>query len=185
MKAAPSSCRVSTKRMSPRPCISVTMLLVVEPTTPKVYSTPSARNASRTAALCTIGLLLDHPPNPAVPRVVWSRSLREVPGLHLGQAIGGELGEFKESLQVARDHALDVRWHRPELPEVRRADVVQPRGVQTEHVPLVGFADLRVVPLLSYLLRNLEPPERLDLPLRGTIPEGIGAEVDPTRSSCA
>src|SRR5206468_894850 len=83
----------------------------------------------------------------------------------------------KESLQVARDHALEVRWHRPELPEVRRADVVQPRGVQTEHVPLVGFADLRVVPLLSYLLRNLEPPERLDLPLRGTIPEGIGAEV--------
>ena len=63
--------------------------------------------------------------------------------------------------------------------------MVQPRGVQTEHVPLVGFADLRVVPLLSYLLRNLEPPERLDLPLRGTIPEGIGAEVDPTRSSCA
>src|SRR6266705_3478214 len=49
MKAAPSSCRVSTKRMSLRPCISVTMLLVVEPTTPKAYSTPSARNASRTA----------------------------------------------------------------------------------------------------------------------------------------
>src|SRR5881409_4071919 len=49
MKAAPSSCRVSTKRMSLRPCISVTILLVVEPTTPKVYSTPSARNASRTA----------------------------------------------------------------------------------------------------------------------------------------
>src|SRR2546430_13183824 len=49
MNAAPSSCRVSTKRISLRPYISVTMLLVVVPTTPKVYSTPSARSASITA----------------------------------------------------------------------------------------------------------------------------------------
>src|SRR5438876_7557456 len=49
MNAAPSSWRVSTNRMSVRPYISVTMLLVVVPTTPKVWSTPSARRASTTA----------------------------------------------------------------------------------------------------------------------------------------
>src|SRR6266850_2513671 len=60
MKAAPSSWRVSTKRMSLRPYISVTMLLVVVPTTPNVWSTPSARRASTTARpafICAMGSL--------------------------------------------------------------------------------------------------------------------------------
>src|SRR5712692_2928339 len=60
MTAAPSSCRVSTKRMSLRPYISVTMLLVVVPTTPNVWSTPSARRASTTARpafICAMGSL--------------------------------------------------------------------------------------------------------------------------------
>src|SRR5688572_6817988 len=47
MKAAPSSCRESMKRMSLRPYISVMMLLVVVPTMPKVWSIPSARSISR------------------------------------------------------------------------------------------------------------------------------------------
>src|SRR4029453_10310564 len=60
MNAAPSSCRVSTKWISLRPYISVTMLLVVVPTTPKVYSTPSARRASITACpafICAMSYL--------------------------------------------------------------------------------------------------------------------------------
>src|SRR5262245_66126503 len=60
MNAAPSSCRVSTKWISLRPYISVTILLVVVPTTPKVYSTPSARRASITACpafICAISYL--------------------------------------------------------------------------------------------------------------------------------
>src|SRR5438552_17373985 len=60
MKAAPSSCRVSTKRISRRPYISVTMVLVVEPTTPKVYSTPSARSASITARPAFIVRMVSH-----------------------------------------------------------------------------------------------------------------------------
>src|SRR5215468_1524568 len=62
MNAAPSSCRVSTKWISLRPYISVTILLVVVPTTPKVYSTPSARRASITACpafICAMSYLAD------------------------------------------------------------------------------------------------------------------------------
>src|SRR5262245_2207854 len=50
MKAAPSSCRESTKRMSSRPCMAVIMVLVVVPTMPNTWSTPSARRAAITAS---------------------------------------------------------------------------------------------------------------------------------------
>src|SRR5262245_8684517 len=50
MKAAPSSCRESTKRMSFRPYMAVIMVLVVVPTRPNTWSTPSARRAAITAS---------------------------------------------------------------------------------------------------------------------------------------
>src|SRR5262245_65524083 len=61
MKAAPSSCRESTKRMSSRPCMAVIMVLVVVPTRPNTWSTPSARRAAITASpafIRGIGFLL-------------------------------------------------------------------------------------------------------------------------------
>src|SRR6267142_4469630 len=71
-------------------------------------------------------------------------------------------------------------------------DPVETRVVETDDLPLGGLGQLRVSPLLPRAprkrrtvpvdarepVRDLEPPERLDLPLRRPVPDGVGAEYD-------
>src|SRR5882724_7563856 len=97
MKAAPSSCRVSTKRMSLRPYISVTMLLVVVPTRPKVYSTPSARNASRTAWPAFIAVSL------------MGTSAAEALLEELVNRLAAELGALENRMADTAEHLLEAR----------------------------------------------------------------------------
>src|SRR5712692_3330487 len=110
MTAAPSSCRVSTKRMSLRPYISVTMLLVVVPTTPNVWSTPSARRASTTARpafICAMGSL--------ALRVNDGGRAADDERLVALQKIGDHLGERLRSIAadggrgVVDEHEMAVR----------------------------------------------------------------------------
>src|SRR4029450_245003 len=110
MNAAPSSCRVSTKPISLRPYISVTMLFVVVPTTPKVYSTPSARSASRTAWPAFIDVSLA------------AEALLEEP-LHGAPA---ELGALDDRVADAREHLLEARTDLP-LPDLPGA-LIDPPG---------------------------------------------------------
>src|SRR5215468_6611899 len=110
MKAAPSSCRVSTKRISLRPYISVTMLFVVVPTTPKVYSTPSARSASRTAWPAFIDVSL-----------AAEALLEEL--VHGGTA---ELGALDDRVADAHEHLLEARTDLP-LPDLPGA-LIDPPG---------------------------------------------------------
>src|SRR5262249_62079438 len=118
MKAAPSSCRVSTKRISLRPYISVTMLFVVVPTTPKVYSTPSARSASRTVCPAFIDVSL-----------AAEALLEEL--VHGGTA---EPGALDDRVADAREHLLESRTDLP-LPDLPGA-LTDPAG---------GLIDLRLV----------------------------------------
>src|SRR5262245_56507171 len=110
MKAAPSSCRVSTKRISLRPYISVTMLLVVVPTTPKVHSTPSARSAST-------------PVRPAFINVsLAAKALLE----ELVHAATAELGALDDRVADTREHLLEARTDLP-LPDLPGA-LTDPTG---------------------------------------------------------
>src|SRR5213594_3331326 len=97
MKAAPSSCRVSTKRMSFRPYISVTMLLGVVPTRPKVYSTPSARNASSTAWPAFIAVSL------------MGTSAAEALLEELVHRVAAELGALENRMADTGEHLLEAR----------------------------------------------------------------------------
>src|SRR5216684_8724189 len=58
-------------------------------------------------------------------------------------------------------------------------DPVDPGVVQAEDLPLGALGQLWVGVLPAQLLRDLEPPERLDLPLRAAVPDGVGPEEDP------
>src|SRR2546425_5597398 len=151
MKAAPSSCRVSMKRMSLRPCISVTILLVVEPTTPKVYSTPSARNASRTAwpaFICVSSLgLVSHSPHQR-----WHEMLdrRSADLLHDGARLDAQqfertldawLPEGAEAPDVRAAHAHRGRSHAQRLDDVGAA--AEPRVDQDRDAALHRFDDFR------------------------------------------
>ena len=60
-----------------------------------------------------------------------------------------------------------------------RLDSVQPGRVQPQDLPLGRFGELRVAVLLAQRLGNLEPPQRLDLPLRRPVPDRIRPEHDP------
>src|SRR4029453_438837 len=125
MKAAPSSCRVSTKRMSLRPYISVMIELVVVPTTPKVYSTPSARSASRTAWPAFIDVsLLGPSAAEALPEEL----------VHGGAA---ELGALDDRVADAREHLLEARTDLP-LPDLPGA-LIDPPGRLVD-LRLVGSA---------------------------------------------
>src|SRR5882724_7078526 len=137
-----------------------------------------ARPSSWRAAplVCPRALALDRP-DPAVARVVWSRAIGEITSLHLGKVIRDEPPELEEGLQSVGDSGLEIARHLPEAAGIRRAHVVQPRGVEAEHVAAVVVGDLRVAPLVLELLGDLEPPEGFDLPLGRAVPEGIGAEM--------
>src|SRR5437660_6601172 len=58
--------------------------------------------------------------------------------------------------------------------------LVEPRGVLAEDRPLhraVGGAERRPAVLLLHILRDLEPPQRLDLPLWRPGPDCVGAQT--------
>src|SRR6266404_942536 len=125
---------------------------------------------------------LDASANPAQPRVVGSWPLGEIPLLHLGEVVRGKAGEFEQRLQAGGDPAFEVGRYRSELREVRRRNMVQPRGVQSEDVSPVGLRDLGVAPPVLQRFGDLEPPEGLVLPLWRAIPQRIGAEGDTVRA---
>ena len=54
--------------------------------------------------------------------------------------------------------------------------------VKPQDVALVVLVQLRIVPALRDALRDLEPPERLDLPLRAAVPERVRSEDDVLRT---
>src|SRR5882672_7077846 len=63
-------------------------------------------------------------------------------------------------------------------PRLDRLDTVEPGAVAAEDGGLhraVRRTERRVAEFLLHVLGNLEPPEALDLPLRRTGPQGVGA----------
>ncbi len=59
---------------------------------------------------------------------------------------------------------------------------VQLCRIQAEDLSLVRFRDLGVAVLFAYVLGNLKPPQRFDLPLRRPVPDGIRSKHDPVGS---
>src|SRR5512139_1660643 len=101
------------------------MLLVVVPTTPKVYSTPSARSASRTAWPAFIDLSL--------LGTSAAESLLE----ELAHRLAAELGALEDRVADAREHLLETRADFP-LPDLLGA-LLDPPGLLID-LRLVGGA---------------------------------------------
>src|SRR5262245_10077046 len=72
---------------------------------------------------------------------------------------------------LTRSDRISVRL----APPLRHVDAVDPRPIETEHLLLEHWRELRVAMRLSQHRVNLEAAEGLDLVLRGTIPNRVGA----------
>src|SRR5439155_4574551 len=123
--------------------------------------------------------------NPAVPRVIMAAA-------HLGvllpqrrqvvSQVARRARILEQLLEALRNERCVVRRDRPIAAGSARlgcaGNAVEARRVETEDLALARFGDRRVSPALLQLLGDLEAPERLDLPLRTAVPDGVGAEHD-------
>src|SRR3989442_904138 len=125
-------------------------------------------------------------PDPAVAPVARVSARREVvlPQLReLVAAVAARLGVsgiVQDRLEAVRDARLVIPRHRLVRGKAGR-QLVEPRRIEAEDLALVLRAELRIVVLLRRLLRDLEAPEGLDLPLRRAVPERGPAEHDALR----
>src|SRR5207247_10518213 len=92
----------------------------------------------------------------------------------------GISGIAQGRLEVVGDARLVIPRHRLVRGNARR-QLVEPRRIAAEHLALVLRAELRIAVLLRHLLRDLEAPEGLDLPLRRAVPDRVRAEYDALR----
>src|SRR6266480_1092372 len=125
-------------------------------------------------------------PDPAVAPVarVSARGeviLAQLRKLVAAVAVGpGISGIVQGRLEAVRDARLVILWHRLVRGSAGR-QIVEPRRIEAEDLALVLRGELRIAVLLRHLLRDLEAPEGLDLPLRRAVPERVRAEHDALR----
>src|SRR5882762_1468631 len=125
-------------------------------------------------------------PDPAVAPVARVSACREVVLAQLRKLVAavaagpGISGIVQGRLEAVRDARLVIFRHRLICGNAGR-QLVELRRIQAEDLALVLRGELRIAVLLRHLLRDLEAPEGLDLPLRRAVPERIRAEHDALR----
>src|SRR5882672_1252961 len=120
--------------------------------------------------------------HPAVAQVTRLRAGHQVPMARLGERVAGQPGILEQRLQLERDERVVVARHRAVIRALRNLGIarhaVQPRRVQAEDLALGPLRQRRVTILALDVLRDLEAPHRLDLPLRRAVVHAIRAEDD-------
>src|SRR3989442_1477044 len=143
-------------------------------------------SANRTVVCRLASIRALRSPDPAVAPVARGSARREVilPQLRkLVAAVGarpGVSGIVQGRLEAVRDARLVILRHRLDRSNTG-GQLVEPRRIEAEDLALVLRAELRIAVLLRHLLRDLEAPEGLDLPLRRAVPERVRAEHDALR----
>src|SRR6185295_5083439 len=89
-------------------------------------------------------------------------------------------GEVERRLEAVGNAPLVVRGQRLVRADAGR-QVVQSRRVEPQDLALHLLVQRRVAVLARHVLRDLEAPEGLDLPLRRAVPQGVGAEYHALR----
>src|SRR5467141_1831323 len=125
-------------------------------------------------------------PDPAVAPVARVSACREVilaqlrklvaavaPGLGISGIVQGRPKAVRDARLVILRHRLVHGNAGGQLVELRR--------IEAEDLAPVLHGELRIAVLFRHLLRDLEAPEGLDLPLRRAVPERIRAEHDALR----
>src|SRR5690348_15718514 len=87
------------------------------------------------------------------------------------------VARFRPFFAIA-DSEPPHRILRQGMSERPNVDVKQARGVQAEDLCFHLAGERLIVVLLNQLIRNLEPPKRFNLPLRGAIPNRIRPPQD-------
>src|SRR5207302_916006 len=125
-------------------------------------------------------------PDPAVAPVARVSPRREVVLAQLRELVApiaaglGISGIVQGRLKPVRDARLVILRHR--LVHGHAGwQLVELRRIEAEDLALVLRGELRIAVPFRHLLRDLEAPEGLDLPLRRTVPERIRAEHDALR----
>src|SRR5216684_491612 len=113
----------------------------------------------------------------ACPEVVLAQLRKLVAAVAAGLGISGIV---QGRLKKVRDARLVILRHRLVRGNAGR-QLVEPRRIEAEDLALVLRGELRIAVLFRHLLRDLEAPEGLDLPLRRAVPERIRAEHDALR----
>src|SRR5712692_4559693 len=125
-------------------------------------------------------------PDPAVAAVARVSACGEVVLAQLRKLVAavapglGISGIVQGRLEAVRDARLVVLRHRLDRGNAGR-QLVELRRVEAEDLAPVLRGELRIAVLFRHLLRDLEAPEGLDLPLRRAVPERIRAEHDALR----
>src|SRR6266480_929921 len=125
-------------------------------------------------------------PDPAVAPVARVSACREVVLAQLRELVApiaaglGISGIVQGRLKAVRDARFEILRHRPVRGHAGR-QLVELRRIEAEDLALILRGELRIAVLFRHLLRDLEAPEGLDLPLRRTVPERIRAEHDALR----
>src|SRR5262252_244413 len=122
--------------------------------------------------------------HPAVTRMTRRRAHRHVLLARPRDVVRRETGKLHHFLERLWDERLEGLWHGAVDAARRRAGARQAilaRGSEAENLPLDRRGELWIAPLSPHLVGDLKAPQRLDLPLRRAIPDGVRSEHDSIR----
>src|SRR6185312_9033588 len=127
-----------------------------------------ARGRAASRRCSPVGPLISAGPNPAKSRVIWREAARHILLFGARQVVGGVSGHLHVTLEGVSHLRRIVSRHRLEMRSEVALDVysVEARGVESQHLPLVLLRELGVTILAAHVLRDLEAPHGIDLPLR-------------------